>query len=68
MYTETILENIGMKNAKSVHKFPDASTKLVKAIDDSDEIDNGLYQSAVGSLPHLSSRISHIDIVYAVCK
>ena len=53
VYTQTILEKFGMNNAKPVNTPADASTKLVKATDDSDEVDNGLYQSAVVSLLYL---------------
>lgn len=65
VYTQTILEKFGMNNAKPVSTPADASTKLVKATDDSDEVDNGLYQSAVESLLYLSSR-TRPDIAYAV--
>ena len=65
VYTQDILEKFGMSNAKPVSTPVDTSMKLVKATDDSDEVDQGLYQSAVGSLLYLSSR-TRPDITYAV--
>ena len=54
-----------MSDAKPVSTPVDTGTKLVKATDDSDEVNQGLYQSAVGSLLYLSSR-TRPDIAYAV--
>ena len=53
-----------MSNAKPVSTPVGTSTKQ-KPTDDSDVIDQGLYQSAVGSLLYLSSR-TRPDIAYAV--
>ena len=56
VYTQDILTKFGMSEAKPVSTPVDTGTKLVKATDDSSEVDQGLYQSAVGSLLYLSSR------------
>ena len=50
VYTQDILTKFGMSEAKPVSTPVDTGTKLVKAMDDSSEVDQGLYQSAVGSL------------------
>ena len=65
VYTQDILTKFGMSVAKPVSVTSVTGTKLVKAADDSDEVNQGLYQSAVGSLLHLSSR-TRPDIAYAV--
>ena len=65
VYTQDILTKFGMSEAKPVSTPVDTGTKLVKAMDDSSEVDQGLYQSAVGSLLYLSSR-PRPDIAYAV--
>jgi len=54
-----------MENAKAVSTPVDPSTKLVKTTEDCEDVDQGLYQSAVGSLLHLSTR-TRPDIAYAV--
>lgn len=54
-----------MSDAKPVSTPVDTGTKLVKANDDSDEVNQGLYKSAVGSLLYLFSR-TRPDIAYAV--
>ena len=45
-----------MSRAKPVNTSVDASTKPVKDPDDSNVVDNGLYQSTIGSVPYLSFR------------
>jgi len=64
-YAESILQRFGMENAKTVSTRVDPSTKLVKATEECEDVDQGLYQSAVGSLLYLSTR-TRPDIAYAV--
>ena len=45
-----------MSRAKPVNTPVDASTKPVKDPDDSNVVDNGLYQSTIRSVPYLSFR------------
>ena len=59
-YTENILRKFGMNDCKATWTPVDVSTKLVKEIDSSDEVDQKLYQSAVGSLFYLSLSTSKI--------
>ncbi len=54
-----------MENAKPVNTPVDASMKLVKMTEDLDSVDQGMYQSAVGSLLYLSIGMRP-DITYAV--
>ena len=53
-YTKNLLQKFGMESAKPVKTPVDTSTKLVKATESEDSIDQQLYQSAVGSLLYLS--------------
>jgi len=53
-YTESVLQKFGMENSKPVRTPVDTGTKLVKATDDEECVDQKLYQSAVGSLLYLS--------------
>lgn len=64
-YTKSVLQKFGMENAKPVNTPVDTCTKLVKATEDEDSIDQQLYQSAVGSLLYLSVA-TRPDITYAV--
>ena len=64
-YAKNILQKFGMDNAKPVGTPVDTGTKLVKTTEDSDCVDQGLYQSAVGSLLYLSIA-TRPDIAYAV--
>ena len=64
-YTEKILRNFEMDEAKSIHTPVDASTKLVQAGEEDSLIDQSLYQLAVGSLMYLSTA-TRPDIPYTV--
>ena len=64
-YTESILRRFGMENCKAIRTPIDASTKLVKATDNDTDIDQKLFQSAVGSLLYLSFA-TRPDITFAV--
>ena len=56
---------IGMENCKPVGTPVDTSTKLVKSKEGQECVDQGMYQSAVGSLLYLSGG-TRPDIAYAV--
>ena len=60
-YLENILRSFGMENRTPV----DASTKLIKAVDNDTDVDQKLYQSAVGSLLYLSLA-TRPDITFSV--
>ena len=64
-YTRKLLQKFKMDGAKPVATPVDTSQKLVKADDDSELFDKGLYQSAVGSLLYLAMW-TRPDIAYAV--
>ena len=64
-YTENILRQFGMEDAKTIRTPVDTSTKLVKGDDDEMCVDQSLYQSAVGSLLYLSLA-TRPDITFAV--
>ena len=64
-YAESLLEKFGMKDSKPVKTPVSTSSKLVKATDNNEQANQGLYQSAVGSLLYLSTR-TRPDIAYAV--
>ena len=64
-YAESILQKFGMENAKPVSTPVDTGTKLIKSTDESEGVDQTLYQSAVGSLLYLSIG-TRPDITYAV--
>ena len=53
-YTQNLLQKFGMESAKPVKTPVDTSTKLVKATEVEECIDQKLYQSTVGSLLYLS--------------
>ena len=64
-YLESILRSFGMENCKAIHTPVDASAKLMKAVDNDTDVDQKLYQSAVGSLLYLSLA-TRPDITFAV--
>ena len=64
-YVESILQKFGMENAKPVNTPVDTGSKLVKSTDESEGVDQTLYQSAVGNLLYLSIG-TRPDITYAV--
>ena len=64
-YTENILRQFGMEDAKTIRTPVDTSTKLVKGDDDEMCVDQSLYQSAVGGLLYLSLA-TRPDITFAV--
>ena len=66
-YIKKVLNKFGMKDAKSVATPVDASTRLTKAEGREEEVDQSLYQSAVGSLLYLSGG-TRPDITFAVCS
>ena len=64
-YLENILRSFGMENCKAIRTPVDASTKLMKAVHNDTDVDQKLYQSAVGSLLYLSLA-TRPDITFAV--
>ena len=64
-YVGKVLERFGMNDAKAVATPIDASSKLTKGEDGEERIDQGIYQSAVGSLLYLSTG-TRVDITFAV--
>ena len=64
-YAESILQKFGMESAKPVGTPVDNGTKLVKTTEESERVEQTLYQSAVGSLLYLSMG-TRPDITYAV--
>ena len=64
-YAESVLQQFVMENAKEINIPVDGSSKLGTATEDCNSFDQGLYQSAVGSLLSLSIA-TRPDITYAV--
>jgi len=64
-YTQNLLQKFGMESVKHVKTPVDTSSKLVKATEVEDSVDQKLYQSAVGGLLYLSVG-TRPDIAYAV--
>ena len=64
-YVGKVLKKFEMDNSKPVGTLVGIGTKLVKARDEDNLVDQELYQSAVGSLFYLSTK-TRPDIVYAV--
>ena len=66
-YTETVLREFSMVDAKAVKTPMNSSVKLSKATENSRSVDAERYQSAVGKLLYLSTR-TRPDIAFAVCN
>ena len=64
-YSENIIQQFNMQNAKTCRTPVNASLKLIKANEESTYVDQELYQSAVGKLLYLSTR-TRPDIAFAV--
>ncbi len=64
-FTEAVLQKYGMNEAKQVKTPAIVNCKLLKASEECELVDQGLYQSAVGSLLYLATR-SRPDIAFAV--
>ena len=64
-FTEFVLQKYSMSEAKSVKTPVSVNSKLVKASEECELVDQVLYQSAVGSLLYLATR-SRPDIAFAV--
>ena len=64
-YVESVLKKFGMDNSKPVSTPIDPSTKLTKATEDEQSVDQHLYQSAIGSLLYLSGG-TRADITFSV--
>ena len=64
-YTLNVLEKFGLKDAKPVTTPVCVGSKLTKAKEDDELVDESLYQSAVGSLQYLST-MTRPDITFAV--
>ena len=64
-YVESVLKMFGMDNSKPVSTPIDPSTKLTKATDDEQSVDQHLYQSTIGSLLYLSGG-TRPDITFSV--
>ena len=67
VYTKTILNQFNMRSAKAAKTPVNTALKLTKAENDSECVDQELYQSAVGKLLYLSTR-TRPDIAFAVSK
>ena len=65
VYVESVLKKFGMDNSKPVSTPIDPSTKLTKATDDEQSVDQHLYQSAIRSLLYLSGG-TRPDITFSV--
>ena len=65
VYTESLLRKFGMDNAKAVATPVDVSTKLTKATDADECLNQQEYQSAVGGLLYLAVA-TRPDIAFAV--
>ena len=64
-YTKKLLSKMGMIECKAVKTPVDPGSRLTKAVDDEEPIDQQLYQSLVGSLMYLAT-CTRPDIAYAV--
>ena len=59
-YTKRVLEKFKMNEAKPVSTPDDTGVKLIKADEDCDADNQGLYQSAVGSLLYVDEARHHL--------
>ena len=64
-YTESVSQKFGMENAKAIDTSVDAGTNLVKAIEESESVDQQQYQSNVDSLLYLSNETTQ-NITYTI--
>ena len=64
-YTTSLLQTFGMQDCKPVSTPVNVGSKLTKATDDDDSVDQQKYQSAIGSLMYLSVS-TRPDISYTV--
>ena len=64
VYTRKVIKIFNISEVKPVATPVDSSVKLTKAEEDSETIDQGLYQSAVGCLLYLSTW-TRPDIAFA---
>jgi hypothetical protein len=64
-YSTNVLEKYGMEDAKPVNTPVDVNNKLLAASEESELVDQRLYQSAVGSLLYLSCW-TRPDVTFAV--
>ena len=64
-YTQAVIMNFGMEHCKPANTPVTPGTKLLKGTEQSEIVDATLYQSAVGSLLHLSGW-TRPDIAFAV--
>ena len=64
-FTESILQKYGMSEAKPAKTPVSVNSKLLKASEESELVNQNLYQSAVGSLLYLSTK-SRPDLAFAV--
>lgn len=66
-YTRNLLAKLGMQECKSVGTPVDVNSKLVKAVEAEEAVEQQQFQSAIGSLMYLSV-CTRPDIAYAVCN
>ena len=64
-YTENLVLHFSMQNTKTCKTPVNPTLKMTKAKDDSTHVDGELYQSAIGKLIYLSTRMRP-DIAFAV--
>ena len=64
-FTESVLQKYGMNEAKPIKTPVNVNSKLLNATEESELVDQSLYQSAVGSLLYLATR-TRPDIAFAV--
>ena len=67
VYTEKLLQKFGMEHSKPVSTPVNTDAKLIKKTEAGDDIDQRMYQAAVGSLLYLSTK-TRPDIAFAVGK